>query len=143
KLDQAPSTDVKMTSVGNPDFLAASKREIAFFWIYYAWTGMEAKLRGIDINMIYLTDYSKELDYYTPIITTSEQKIQKDPKLVEAFMKAVSKGYQFAIQNPNQAADILIKAEPDLDPKLVKESQKWLSKQYQADAKVWGYQEKS
>lgn len=143
KMDQAPSQDVKMISVGNSDFFAASKRDIDFFWIYYGWTGIEAKLRGIDIDMIYLTDYSKELDFYTPIITTSESKIKKDPKQVEAFMKAVSKGYQFSIQNPEAAADILIKAEPDLDPKLVKESQKWLSKQYQADAKVWGYQKKS
>lgn len=142
KMDQAPSQDFNMINVGDIDFFVASKRDIDFFWIYYGWTGIEAKLRGIDINMIYLTDYSKELDYYTPIITTSESKIQKDPKQVEAFMKAVTKGYQFAIQHPEEAADILIKAEPDLDPKLVKESQKWLSKQYQADAKVWGYQKK-
>jgi len=142
KLDGAPSQNFRMVSVGNTDFFAASKRDIDFFWIYYGWTGIEAKLRGMDLNLIYLTDYSKELDYYTPIITTSEAKIQKDPKLVEAFMKAVSKGYQFAIQHPEEAAEILIKAEPDLDPKLVRESQKWLSKQYQADAKVWGYQKK-
>ena len=142
KLDKAPSQDFQMISVGNTDFFAASKRDIDFFWIYYGWTGIEAKLRGMDINMIYLTDYSKELDYYTPIITTSEKKIQKDPEQVKDFMEAVSKGYQFAIQHPEEAADILIKAEPDLDPKLVKESQKWLSKQYQADAKVWGYQKK-
>src|SRR5690606_17075586 len=96
KLDEAPSQDVKIVNVGNTDFFAASKRDIDFFWIYYGWTGIEAKLRGMDLNLIYLTDYSKELDFYTPIITTSENKINNDPKLVEAFMKAVSKGYKFA-----------------------------------------------
>lgn len=140
KQDQASTQKVDMVNIGNTDFFAASKRDIDYFWIYYGWTGIEAKLRGIDINMIYLTDYSKELDYYTPILTTSEKKIKQDPDQVRAFMKAVSQGYDFAIKNPEAAADILSKAEPDLDPKLVKESQKWLSKQYQAEAKVWGVQ---
>lgn len=143
KEDQAPSTHFEFVNIGNTDFFAASKRDIDFFWIYYGWTGIEAKLRGIEIDMIYLKDYSKELDFYTPILTTSEAKITQNPEQVRAFMKAVSKGYEFAIQHPEEAADILIQAEPDLDPKLVKESQKWLSQQYQADAKVWGFQQKS
>lgn len=143
KEDQAPSQKFELVNIGNTDFFAASKRDIDFFWIYYGWTGIEAKLRGIDIDMIYLTDYSKELDFYTPILTTSENKIKQNPDQVRAFMKAVSKGYEFAIQNPEEAADILIQAEPDLDPKLVKESQKWLSKKYQDDAEVWGLQKKS
>lgn len=131
---------VDIVNMGDADFFTAVKRDIDFAWIYYAWTGVEAELRGEKINMVYLTDYSDKLDYYTPVIATSEKMIEKDPETVKAFMAGVSKGYEFAIDNPAEAADILIKAEPDLDPELVKKSQKWLSPRYQDDAPRWGEQ---
>ena len=53
-------------------------------------------------------------------------------------MSAVRKGYEFAAENPEEAADILLKEAPELDEKLVKKSQEYLSKQYIADAKQWG-----
>ena len=53
-----------------------------------------------DINMVYLTDYSEKLDYYTPVLATNEEMIENDPETVKAFLKAASKGYQFAIDKP-------------------------------------------
>ncbi|RWR13621.1 ABC transporter substrate-binding protein [Siminovitchia fortis] len=131
---------VDIVNMGDADFFTAVKRDIDFAWIYYAWTGVEAELRGEKINMVYLTDYSDKLDYYTPVISTSEKMIEKDPETVKAFMAAVSKGYEFAIDQPEEAADILIKAVPDLDAELVKKSQEWLAPRYQDDAPRWGEQ---
>ncbi len=131
---------VDIVNMGDSDFFTAVKRDIDFAWIYYAWTGVEAELRGEKINMVYLTDYSDKLDYYTPVISTSEKMIEKDPETVKAFMAAVTKGYEFAIDQPGEAADILIKAVPDLDADLVKKSQEWLSPRYQDDAPRWGEQ---
>lgn len=139
-LDGADASKVKEINIGSTDFFTAVKRDIDFSWIYYGWTGIEAEVRGQKLNMIYLTDYSKELDYYTPVLITSEKKIQQDQKTVQAFMNAVSEGYQFAIKDPKASADILIKAVPDLNPELVKKSQEWMSPRYQADAPVWGMQ---
>ncbi len=85
--------------MGDTDFFTAVQRDIDFAWIYYAWTGVEAELRGEDLNMIYLTDYSDKLDYYTPVISTSEKMIEENSDTVKAFMKAVSKGYQLAMDN--------------------------------------------
>jgi ABC-type nitrate/sulfonate/bicarbonate transport system substrate-binding protein len=62
---------------------------------------------------------------------------------VKAFLKASSKGYEYAIDKPDEAADILIKEVPDLDPKLVKKSQQWLSPKYKDDADRWGEQKLS
>jgi len=90
--------------------------------------------------MIYLTDYSDKLDYYTPVISTNEKMIENNPDTVKAFMAAASKGYKFSIENPSESADILIKAVPDLDPELVKKSQEWLASKYQDDAPRWGEQ---
>ncbi|CAM2999353.1 ABC transporter substrate-binding protein [Paenibacillus sediminis] len=133
---------VKYINMGDADYFTAVKRDIDFAWIYYAWTGIEAEQRNQPLNMLYVKDYDKALDYYTPILVTSEKVIAQDPELVKAFMRATSKGYQYAIQNPEKAADILIKAVPDLNAELVKASQKWLSPRYQDDAARWGEQKK-
>ena len=54
-------------------------------------------------------------------------------------MSALSKGYQYAMENPEEAADILCKAAPELDKELVLASQNYLKDQYQAEAAYWGY----
>lgn len=138
--ENADVKKVDILNLGDTDYFTAVKRDIDFAWIYYAWTGIEAELRGEKLDMLYVKDYSDKLDYYTPILTTSEKMIAKDPDTVKAFVHAVSKGYEFAIDNPSEAADILIKEVPDLDPELVKKSQEWLAPRYKDDAKRWGEQ---
>lgn len=140
KKENADVGKVKIVNIGDADFFTAVKKDIDFAWIYYGWTGVEAELRGDKINMVYLTDYSDKLDYYTPVLTTNEKMISQSPETVKAFVKAAAKGYEYAIKNPEGAADILIKAAPDLDPKLVKKSQEWLAPKYQDDATRWGEQ---
>lgn len=140
KTQNADVEKVKIVNIGDADFFTAVKKDIDFAWIYYGWTGVEAELRGEKINMIYLTDYSEKLDYYTPVLTTNEKMISENPDTVKAFVQAASKGYEFAIENPEDAADILIKAAPDLDAELVKKSQAWLASKYKDDADRWGEQ---
>ncbi|WP_028611099.1 ABC transporter substrate-binding protein [Paenibacillus harenae] len=134
---------VNIMSIGDSDFFTAVKRDIDFAWIYYAWTGVEAELRGEKINMLYLTDYSDKLDYYTPVLATNEAMIKDKPEIVKAFTAAAAEGYQYAIDNPEDAAEVLIQAEPDLNADLVRASQKWLSPKYQDDAPRWGEQKLS
>lgn len=139
--DGGDFSKINMTSASQADMFTALHNEVDLVWIFDAWDGVEAKLRGIDLNVIYLNEYDESLDYYTPVIVTNEQLIADDPELIKAFMRATSKGYEFAIAEPEQAADILIRMEPDIDPELVKASQEWLSPHYQANASQWGIQE--
>lgn len=139
--DNADSSKVEYINMGSSDFFTAIQRDIDLAWVYYGWTGIEAEQRGMELNMQYLNDYSDKLDYYTPIITTNEKLINQDPETVKAFVAAVVKGYEFAIANPEESADILIAAVPDLDPELVKKSQEWLSPKYQDDAPRFGEQQ--
>lgn len=64
--------------------------------------------------------------------------IQEDPETIKAFLTAVKKGYEDAIANPQEAADILAKVIPDTDPAFIQASQEYLSKEYQSDAPSWG-----
>ena len=143
KQDNADIKDVDIVNIGDADYFTAMKQNIDFAWIYYGWTGVEAELRGEKINMIYLTDYSDKLDYYTPVLSTNEKMIADNPETVKAFLKAATKGYEYTIDNPDDAASILLKNAPDLDEELVKKSQEWLASKYQDDAPRWGEQKLS
>jgi ABC-type nitrate/sulfonate/bicarbonate transport system substrate-binding protein len=140
KKENADVNKLNIVTMGEADFFTAVKRDIDFAWIYQGWTGIEAELRGEKLNMVYLTDYSDKLDYYTPVLATNEKMIKNQPETVKAFMKAASKGYTYSIDHPKEAADILLKDNPDLDKELVQKSQEWLSTKYQDDASRWGEQ---
>lgn len=142
KNDNADVEEVDFITTGDSDFFVAVERDVDFSLVYYGWTGIEAELRGVDLNMVYLADFSDKLDFYTPILATNEEMISDDPELVEAFTHAAVKGYEFAIEQPEEAAQILIDEVPDLDPELVKRSQEWLSPRYKDDAEQFGIQEK-
>ncbi len=137
--DKANFKSVTIIS-GITEFFHSIGKDADFEWIFYGWDGIEAKRRGMDINIIMLKDLDPIFDYYTPVIVTNETLITSNAILVKKFMNATAKGYDFAIQNPDAASDILIKNAPELDPQLVKLSQEYLSKEYQADAKQWGFQ---
>ena len=134
--------EVEFIDVGWADFLSITETDrVDFAWIYYAWTGINAELQGIDLNIIMLKDYLDCIpDYYTPILITNEAMIANDPETVRAFVGATARGFEFAIENPAEAADILLAANPDLDAALVHASQAWLANEYQAEAAQWGLQ---
>lgn len=143
RVENADFNKLNIVNMGNSDFFTAVERDIDFAWIFYAWTGIEAELRGVDLNMVYMKDYNENLDYYTPVVVTGEKLVAEDPELVRAFIAAVAKGYQYSIDNPADAAEVLIAAQPDLNAELVRASQEWLSPLYQDDAPRWGEQKLS
>ena len=59
-----------------------------------------------------MKDIDPVFDYYTPIIIANDSFLEEDADTAKAFMAAVSKGYQFAAEHPEEAADILMAAAP-------------------------------
>jgi ABC-type nitrate/sulfonate/bicarbonate transport system substrate-binding protein len=136
---------LKIQNIGFTDPIPLlAERKIDLAWIFYGWAGIDAKQRGLELNVVMMKDYFNVIpDYYTPLIIAHESTIAKKPDVVRAFMKALSRGYDFTIQNPEAAADILLAAAPELDARLVKASQLWLKDYYKATAPRWGEQQKS
>ncbi|MBE0634641.1 ABC transporter substrate-binding protein, partial [Candidatus Bipolaricaulota bacterium] len=133
---------VELFNLGMLDFVTATQRDFAdFFWIFYGWQGIHAQLQGIDFIYIPLTELADVLDYYTPVIVTSESLIATDPELVSRFMRALARGYIFAALEPERAAIMLLDYAPELDEELVHASQMWLSGQSVTDIATWGFQE--
>lgn len=121
------------------DEVAALKtKQVDAIWIFYGWSGINAKVQGLPFDYFNFKDLNPVFDYYTPIIITSDQLIKDDPETVRRFMTAAAKGYTEAAADPEGAAAILLKNAPELDPVLTLESQKWLSTQYISDGKAWG-----
>ena len=132
---------VQIVTTGEADFFQASASgEIDYAWIFEGWAGIEARLKGMELNYIDLGAVAEVFDYYTPVLITSEKIIGENRGLVEKFMRAAGKGYQFAMKNPDAAAEILMDHAPELDRNLVMESQRYLADKYQADASYWGMQ---
>ncbi|NLJ72772.1 MAG: ABC transporter substrate-binding protein [Syntrophomonadaceae bacterium] len=138
---QQDSGSITQLNIGSADFFTSIKKDIDFSLIYYGWTGIEAEVRSIPINFIPLKDEDERLDFYTPLIIANENKIQNEAALIARFLRATSKGYEYAINNPKEAANILIKAVPELNPDLVIASQKYLANEYKSEAARWGEME--
>nr|MBP3598130.1 ABC transporter substrate-binding protein [Eubacterium sp.] len=129
---------VNLISTSVEDILAALHADIDSVWIYYGWDGVKCDMEGIDTNYLSFAKMNPVFDYYSPVIIGNNAFLEANPDTAKAFLTAVKKGYKYAVENPEEAAKILVKAAPELDEKLVQESQKYLSEQYIADAAEWG-----
>jgi ABC-type nitrate/sulfonate/bicarbonate transport system substrate-binding protein len=141
----ADFSKVQIVTTGFSDPLVLLKEgQIDLAWIYYGWQGIQAKQMGIDLDLMMMKDYLDAIpDYYTPVVITSEVTIADKPEIVKAVLAALSRGYAFAAERPDEAAGILSAAAPELDSTLVKESQRWVSDYYIAEAPRWGEQKES
>lgn len=108
-------------------------------WVYEGWDVAAAKVSDFEYNYIDFAKSNPILDYYTPTIIANNDLLESDPELVEAFLRATKKGYEYCVANPDNAGEILCEAVPELDSALVKESLAFLSTAYVADGKGWGY----
>lgn len=117
---------------------ALKSDQVDCIWVYYGWAGINAEIKDFAINYFAFKDIDPAFDYYSPVIIANDAFLADNPDTAKAFLAAVAKGYEYAIENPEEAADILIDANPEIDADLVKASQNYLADQYQAEAAQWG-----
>ena len=117
---------------------AALENQIDVMWFYEAWDNVKCQLAGFDINYMELRAFDERLDYYTPVIITSEKMIEQKPDTVRKFLAAATKGYEHAIENPEESAKILQQYAPDYDLEMLTISQNYLSPKYAEGAPRWG-----
>lgn len=120
---------------------ALEAKQTDAIWVFYGWAGINAEIKGFNADYFYFKDLNPVFDYYTPIIIANNEFLKNNPDAAKAFLSATRKGYEYAMQNPDEAAEILIDSDDSLkdSEELVKESQNWMVTQYVADAEQWGY----
>ena len=132
KIQMIPSTVTDEVS-------ALKSKSVDAIWIFYGWAGIATEVAGLETDYFAFGDISAELDFYTPVIFGNSEWMKNNSELTKKFLSAVKKGYEFAIENPIEAGEILCEAAPELDPELVQASQEYLKNEYQAEAESWGY----
>jgi NitT/TauT family transport system substrate-binding protein len=57
---------------------------------------------------------------YSQMIIASERTLEERPELVAGFVRALQRGMEFAVENPQEAVEVLASHEPELDPDLAR-----------------------
>ncbi len=124
-------------------FQALQAKRADFVWIFMGWEGVAAKRQNVALNAFPPVEFCIP-NYYTPVIITSEKLIKDKADAVTRFMRATSRGYELAVSNPSEAANLLMKAAPPgsfPDPELVKDSAQFLATKYKEGKSRWGEQD--
>jgi ABC-type nitrate/sulfonate/bicarbonate transport system substrate-binding protein len=144
KCDGGDPAAVQFVEVGNVDYAVGLTRDrFDFAWVFDGWDVIRLRdAEHLDLARIPFADHTDCIpDWYTPLIATNEKMIAKSPKTVTAFLAATRRGYELAMESPDEAASTLLKAAPELDQSLVKASAAYLAGRYAADPKEWGRQQ--
>ena len=137
KCDNADFSKVEMVNVGQKLTPALLSDQVDVSPMLPAWEGIELELKGNQLTYISQRDFCVP-DVYTLVFIANEQTLAEKPEAIRRFLAATAQGYEQAASNPSEAAEVLLKAAPELDPPLVKKSQEVLSGQYLAGTPHWG-----
>lgn len=111
-------------------------------WVFEGWGKMNADVNGVKADYFAFADIDPTFDYYTPVIIANNDFLADQPEAAKAFMEATARGYAFAAENPEAAADMLIEGDNTgslaTAEELVKASQEFISPLYIDDADKWG-----
>ena len=106
-------------------------------WVFPAWEGAEAELRGRPLRYFLVRDYGVP-DLYTPVLFSSLRFTREEPERLRAFVRATARGFELAAAEPEQAAAVLVEAYPELNADLVRRSQPLASPAYCDAGEPWG-----
>ena len=149
-VEQATVKSVVQTDDGDPESIKMVPYEVDdevsglkanmfdTVWVYEQWAVQNAEVQGFPYNYFSFQSIDPVFDIYTPVIAANDAYMKDNPEAVKGFLAAVKEGYEYAVSNPEDAADILLKAVPELDHDLVHTSQKFLASKYIDDAESWG-----
>ncbi|MEJ7653037.1 MAG: ABC transporter substrate-binding protein [Chloroflexia bacterium] len=123
-------------------YQAVKSGQADFVWIYMGWEGVQAEREGLDLNAFYINQHCIP-DYYTPVLIASGKGVEQNADALRRFLAATARGYEFGVEDPEEAARLLVQAAPKgtfPDPGLVTASQKWLAPKYSEGQERWGVQ---
>jgi len=84
--------------------------------VYLNGQPVQARLEGKEVNTINPANYGIRM--YGNVYFTTEKMIREHPELVEKFVRGLTKAWNRALQDPDAAVDLLIRAEPKLHRQL-------------------------
>ncbi|MBZ9797795.1 ABC transporter substrate-binding protein [Mesorhizobium sp. ES1-4] len=119
--------DFETVTLGTSAYEALASGAIDFTLEVSTWEGVEAELKGVKQRSFVYADHGVP-DEHTTLISSSEAYLQANPELASSFIQATRRGYQFAVDHPEEAATLLIAANKDAltNPTVIQASLKAL-----------------
>ncbi|MBZ9670726.1 ABC transporter substrate-binding protein [Mesorhizobium sp. ES1-3] len=119
--------DFETVTLGTSAYEALANGSVDFTLEVSTWEGVEAELKGVKQRSFVYADYGVP-DEHTTLISSSEAYLKANPELASSFIQATRRGYQFAVDHPEEAATLLIAANKDAltNPALIHASLKTL-----------------
>ena len=133
--DAGGTGDFTTVTLGTSAYEALYSGNVDFTIPFLAWEGIEAQHNGTPMKYFRYTDYGFP-DAYSVVVIGNRGWLADHPDAARAFVQTLQRGYQFAADNPDAAAQMLMDANPGAfpDPSLVTESQELLASTYLKDA---------
>lgn len=143
--DGGKGTFIECVAEDNDTWNMFLERESSACWVLLHWEGVEASMKGVELNTFALEDYGVGYTFLEVIFARTE-KLEEDPDLAESFLRACRKGYTEAAKDPAAAAEMFMTAVAKeykdhpvtLDVELVRRSQEIISQYFLDEDGVWG-----
>ncbi len=123
--------DYQTVTLGTSAYEALANGAVDFTLEVYTWEGIKAELDGVEQRRFRYDDFGVP-DQHTTLIGSSSAYLAANPDAARAFMAATLRGYSFAADNPDKAAELLVAATEGMlsDPELVKASMRALAEDH-------------
>jgi len=110
-------------TLGTSAYEALANGAVDFTLEVYTWEGVKAELDGKAQRAFRYADFGVP-DQHTTLIGSSAAYLDANPQTAATFIGATQRGYTYAVDHPDEAADILIAANSDVltDRKLIRAS---------------------
>lgn len=110
-------------TLGTSAYEALANGAVDFTLEVSTWEGVKAELEGRKQRAFRYADFGVP-DQHTTFLASSAAVLAAKPDAARAFVQASRCGYAFAVENPAEAASILVEANKDMltDPALIRAS---------------------
>ncbi len=103
--------DFKVATLDSAAYEALYSKQVDFTIPFMAWEGVQASLRGIKLRYFQFADYGFP-EFYQVVLACDRQWLARNPDAARRFVGATVKGFQFAADNADDAAAILVSENP-------------------------------
>src|SRR5919108_3781188 len=134
--------DVELVNVGFDLVPALLSRQVdAVVGAYWTHESIVLENQGHPVNIMRVEAWGVP-DYYELVLVTSENTIKSKPDVVARFLRAVRRGYEDAIKDPQAGVDILLKGtKAEVDEKIERPGAALLAPLWKTDKAPFGTQD--
>ncbi|NIZ47148.1 ABC transporter substrate-binding protein [Entomospira nematocerorum] len=128
EIDGVKNPEVIVATTGSmADLQALMRGEGDYVWLFRGWDVLAAELQGIELNEILIRDVAPALNYYTPMYLTTDRAMGKRVSDMQLFFEVLTRGYIYAVENPDKASELFLQEVPGMNAELVRASTRHLA----------------